>query len=805
MQPLLQDLRYGARMLRKNPGFTLIAALTLSLGIGANTAIFSFVNAVLLRPLPYQDSERLVFVFETEPQLPKAPVTGPDYLDWKEANKIFESMAAGTEGSSILTGAGDPQRVSAIPVSAGFFETLKAAPMIGRPFGADDDQPGRDKVAILTNGLWQTRFGADPAVIGKQVLLNGESVEVIGVMPPQFTFPPIWGLKPDLFVPLALRRDEQTRSSHWLWVMGRLRPGVSIVQAQAEMEGMSARLAKQYPDTNGDIGARVISMHEYFAGDAGPRLLVLLGVVAFALLIAGANVANLFLSRAVSRRREMALRAALGASRWGLLRQSLSESMLLSLIGGCAGLLLAAWAVEALIAITPAAYLPLTGKVELNLSVLLFTFAVSVLTGVLTGLVPAWQAARVNLNEFLKEGLGRSTGGARGHSFRSALVVTEIALGLALLAGAGLMIRSLQNLLNVNPGFDPANVLAMKLELPVSRYPNSYHVEEFFRNLTPRIQSLPGVEFAAVASQLPLSGGPNGAIQIEGRPSAPGMNGPLVQPNFISTDYFNAMRIPLIRGRSFNKSDTSTSTNVVIINQTLARLFWPNEEPLGKRLSYGNRGTPDWREVIGVVSDAYQWKLTRDPLPEVYYPHSQMPGRNMHLVIRSSVDAGSISRAVRSQVRELDEELPAGAPVRMESVINEATHDSRFQTLLMGVFGALALLLVTVGIYGVMSNTTAQRAHEIAIRMAIGAQSRDALRLVISQGLKLALIGVAFGLAGALALTRLLKTFLFGVSPTDPLTFAVISLLLLLVALLACWIPARRAAKVDPMMVLRNE
>jgi putative ABC transport system permease protein len=624
-------------------------------------------------------------------------------------------------------------------------------------------------------------------------------------MPPQFTFPPIWGLKPDLFVPLALRRDEQTRGSHWLWVMGRLKPGVSIEQAQAEMEGMSARLAKQYPDTNGDISARVISMHEYFAGDTGSRLLILLGAVAFALLIASANVANLFLSRAVSRRREMALRAAIGASRWRLLRQSLSESILLTLIGGGAGLLLAAWAVEALIAITPVAYLPLTGKVELNLSVLLFTFGVSVLTGFLTGLVPAWQATRVDLNEFLKEGVGRSTGGARGHSFRGALVVTEIALGLALLAGAGLMIRSLQNLLKVNPGFDPANVLSMKLELPVSRYKNSYQVEEFFKNLTPRIQALPGVEFAAVASQLPLGGGPNGAIQIEGRPSAPGMGGPLVQPNFISTDYFNAMRIPLIRGRSFNQSDTSTSTSVVIINQTLARLFWPNEEPLGKRLSYGNRGTPDWREVIGVVGDAYQWQLTRDPLPEVYYPHSQMPGRNMHLVIRSSVDPGSISRAVRSQVRELDEELPAEAPVRMESVISESTHDSRFQTLLMSVFGALALLLVTVGIYGVMSNTTAQRAHEIAIRMAIGAQSRDALRHVINHGIKQALIGVAIGLAGALALTRLLKTFLFGVSPTDPLTFAVISLLLLSVALLACWIPARRAAKVDPMMVMRNE
>ncbi|MBO0862223.1 MAG: ABC transporter permease [Chloracidobacterium sp.] len=802
---LWQDLRFGARVLMKQPGFTLVAVITLSLGIGANTAIFSFVNATLLRPLPYPDSERLVFVFETEPQLPKAPVTGPDYLDWKESNKVFESMAAGTEGSANLTGVGDPQRVSAIPVSAGFFETLKITPMIGRTFIADDDQPGRDKVAVLTNELWQTRFGADPGVIGRRIMLNGQSFEVIGVTPPKFIFPPVWGLKPDLFVPLALRMNEQTRGNHWLFVMGRLKPGDSREQAQTEMEGLAARLAKQYPDTNSDIGAKVVSMQEHLVANTKASLLILLGAVVFALLIASANVANLFLSRVVSRRREIVLRAALGASRFRLIRQSLVESLLLSLLGGVAGLLLAGWTVEALIAITPAKYLPLTGKVDLNLSVLLFAFGVSVLTGVLTGLVPAWQAARINLNEFLKEGTMRATGGARGPSFRSALVVTEITLGLILLAGSGLMIRSLRKLLEVNPGFDPANVLSMNVDLPESRYHDLNQVETFFKNLIGHTQALPGVESAAIASQLPLGGGSNGVIQIEGRPRVAGMSGPLVQHTWISPDYFRTMRIPLMQGRAFNESDTSSSTKVVIINRTLSRLFWPNEDPLGRRLSLGNGDTPDWREVIGVVGDAYQWGLTRDPLSEVYFPHSQMPASAMHLVVRSSVDPSSLSQAVLSQVRELDRELPVGAPLRMESVISESTHASRFQTLLMSVFGALALLLVSVGIYGVMSYTTAQRAHEIAIRMAIGAQRRDALGLVIYQGMKLTLIGVAIGLMGALALTRLLKTLLFGVSATDPLTFAGVALLMALVALAACYLPARRATKVDPLIALRSE
>src|SRR5262249_36284470 len=430
----------------------------------------------------------------------------------------------------------------------------------------------------------------------------------------------------------------------------------------------------------------------------------------------------------------------------------LTESLLLSLFGGVAGLLLAIWTVEALITITPAAYLPRTGKIDLNFNVLMFTLGVSVLTGILTGLVPAWQSAHVNLNEFLKEGSGHLTDSVRSYSFRSILVVAEIALGLVLVIGAGLMIRSLQKLLEVNPGFVPTNVLSMQLELPSSRYRGSDQVEAFFKNLVSRLQALPGVEFAAAASQLPLGGGPNGVIQIEGRPLVTGLRRPLGQPTSVSTDYFRTLGIPLTRGRAFNQSDTSSSTKVVIINQTLARQFWPNEDPLGKRLSYGNEDTPDWHEVIGIVGDVHQWELTREPLPEVYYSHSQRPESAMHLLIRGSTDPGSLSQAIRLQIRELDKELPVLSPIRMESILSRSTHVSRFQTLLMSIFGALALTLVSVGIYGVMSYTVAQRTHEIGIRVALGAQVGDVLRLVIRQGMKLAWIGIAIGIIASFAM-----------------------------------------------------
>jgi putative ABC transport system permease protein len=808
MTTLLQDVRYGLRMLLRKPGFTVIAVSTLALGIGGNSAIFSLVNAVLLHPLPYADPNRLVMVFETEPELEKAPVTGPDYLDWKEQSSVFETMAAGTEGSANLTGIGDPQRVTAVPVSAGLFEMLGTTPALGRLFRSDEDQPGHNKVAILTHGLWQERFGSDPEIIGKQITLDGESFDVVGVMPAASVFPRIWGIKPDLWMPLGLKRDESTRGKHWLWVMARLKRGITLKQAQTEMEGIAARLAKQYPHSNSDIGVRVISLREQLVGDVRPALLTLFGAVGFVLLIACANVANLLLTRTVGRQREMAIRAALGASRIRLIRQLLTESVLLSLLGGVAGTLLALWAKDLLICLSPADYLPRASEINLSLGVLVFTLAVSLLTGILLGIVPAMHSARLNLGQSLKEGVRTMAGGVRSRHLRSLLVAAEVALGLVLLVGTGLMLRSLQKLLEVNPGFDPKNVLTMRLELPNSRYPRypkSERAAAFFNGLIERVQTLPGVQVVAATSQLALSGGPNGVVQIEGRSRTAGFGGPLVQRSSVLSDYFRAMGISLLKGRPFTKADTAESAKVVIINQTLAHRFWPGEEPIGKRLSWGSGDVPVWREVVGVVADVHQWGLIREPMPEVYFPYAQLPQAAMSLVIRSSCDASTLIKAVREQVRGLDKELPVFRPLSMEHILAQSTAEQRFQALLMSVFGTMALVLAGVGLYGVMSYSVAQRTHEIGIRVALGAQRWDVLGLVLGQGMLLTTIGVLIGLAGAFATTRLMSSLLYGVSATDPLTFTLVPVLLSGVALLACYIPARRATKVDPMVALRYE
>lgn len=518
MQTLLLDLRYSLRVLRKKRGFTAIAVITLALGIGANTAIFSVVNAVLMRPLPYANPDQLVMVFETEPELERAPVTGPDYLDWKEQSSVFETMAAGTEGSENLTGIGDPQRVTAVPISAGFFEMLGTTPSLGRPFRSDEDQPGHNKVVILTHGLWQERFGSDPDIIGKQITLDDQSCDVVGVMPAAFVSPRIWGIQPDLWMPLGLKRDESTRGRHWLWVMARLKRGVTLEQARTEMEGVAARLATQYPQSNNDIGVRVVSLHEQLVGNVRPALLTLFGAVGLVLLIACANGANLLLTRAVGRQREMAIRVALGASRVRLIRQLLTESLLLSLLGGAAGALLALWAKDLLIRLGPADYLARASEINLSLGVLAFSLAVSLLTGILFGIVPAVHSARPSLDEFLKDGVRTMAGGVRSSRLRSLLIVAEVALGLVLLVGAGLMLRSLQRLLQVNPGFNPKNVLTMRVELPQSRYPKTETAIAFFHGLIERLQGLAGVQAAAATSRLPLSGGPNGVIKIEGRP-----------------------------------------------------------------------------------------------------------------------------------------------------------------------------------------------------------------------------------------------------------------------------------------------
>ncbi len=806
MDTLWQDLRYAIRTLRRNPGFTGVAVLTLALGIGANTAIFSVVNAVLLRPLSYKDSERLLMCWQVEPQLSRAPVTGPDYLDWKEQSQVFESIAAGTEGlgRASLTGLGEPEAVRAAPVSAGLFEMLGKKAVYGRVIRPDEDRPGHDAVAVLSYGLWQRRFGSDPGVIGRTITLDGKAREVIGVMPRDFVFPEIWGLKPDIWVPLALARDEKARGQHWLYVLGLLKPHVSLSQAENQMKALAERQAKLFPQSNGDIGARIEPLKEYLVGNLANTLLVLFGVVGFVLLIACANVANLMLVRTSTRVRELAVRASLGASRFRLMRQLLTESVLLSLAGGAAGVILAVWAKDLLISLSPADYFPRAHEINIDTAVLGFTLGMSVLTGIVFGLVPALQPFRTRLSESLKEGGRRLTQSLESRSLRGLLVVAEVAVALVLMIGTGLLIRSLGNLARVNLGFDPENLLTMKVELPESRYSKAEQAIAFYRDALERVQSLPGVSAAAFTSQLPLGGGPNGTIDVEGRPKSTGFGkGPLVQPTSITRDYFRVMSIPLLKGRTFTGTDASGAKEVVIINEALARSFWPDEDPVGRRLS--SSGSNQWFEVVGVVGNSRRWSISNEFMPEVYFPYAQNPDSNMKLMVRAAVDPQALTGAIRTQISRVDGNIPVYAVSTMKQIVTESASGRQFITLLMEIFALVAMALAAIGIYGVISYSVARQAHEIGIRMALGAERKSVLLLVLRQGLLMTLIGLAVGIGGAVTLTRVLSSLLFGVSATDPLTFAAVAILLAIVSVLAGWIPARRASRVDPMVALRYE
>jgi putative ABC transport system permease protein len=805
MTTLIQDLRYGLRMLARSPGFTAVAVLTLALGIGANTAIFSVVDAVLIRPLPYKDAGRLVMVFENEPQLQTAPVSPPDFFDWRDQNHVFDAMAAGTEDSGTLTGVGEPERLEIGPVSANLFEMLAARPLLGRFFRADEDQPGHNLVVILSHPLWQGKFGSDPKVIGRKIALDGTLCEVVGVMPAEFRFPPIWGDRPQLWIPLGLPRTEESRGGHMLWVMARLEPGISPEKARAEMETIAARLAKEHPATNANIGVNLLPLRNYFTRGFRHTLLVLFGAVGFVLLIACSNVANLFIARATARAREIAVRATLGASRARVIRQLLTESLALAVGGGLAGILFADWTRDLLLDLSPYDYLKSSGGAGLDLTVLGFTGALSLLTGVIFGLVPALQASRVQLSETLKEGARAAAPGTRTRRFRSALVVAEVSLALVLMVGAGLMLRSLWALLNVDPGFDPRNALTMGIELPDARYPKEDQQINFFQRLLEKIQVLPGVQAASATSQLPLQGGPNGRIMVEGRPSRPDFSGPLVQPTSVTVRYFKTMGISLLRGRFFTEADRANAPKVVVINEKLAQQYFPNEDPIGKRVSQpGDK--PDWREIVGIIKDVHEWGLDEEPIAEVYFPFDQMPRAAMSLVIKTRTsNPESLANAARAQVADLDKDLAVFDLNTMPQVISNRAMDSRFRAALVGLFGALAMVLSAIGIYGVIAYSVNQRTHEIGIRLALGAERRDVLRMVLREGSKMVLLGVAIGLGGALGLTRLMAGMLFGVSAHDPLTLAGVAGLLVLVALLACYLPARRATKVDPMVALRYE
>jgi putative ABC transport system permease protein len=807
LETILQDLRYGLRVLAKNPGFTFVAVLTLALGIGANTAIFSVVNAVLLRPLPYEGSHELVQLWGTLPQLDTAPVSPANFLDWRERNRSFVRIAAYTGQNFNLSGVQEPERIRAARVSADLVELLGARPALGRAFLAEEDQHGSHRVVILSHALWQRRFGGNPGIVGQTLTLNDESYVVVGVMPPDFAFP---RAATEMWTPIAFSPAERAmRDTNYLSVIARLKPGVTLEQARSEMGVLARGLSEQYPDTNTEVGVKVISYKEQVVGNARPVLLSLLGTVGFVLLIACANVASLLLGRAAARRKEITMRAALGASRRRIVQQLLTESVLLALAGGVLGLLLARWGLDLLAALQPA-NIPRLAELSIDRRVLLFASALSLLTGVAFGLAPALQASKLDLNDALKEG-GKGAGEASGRQrLRSILIVSEIALSLVLLIGAGLMIKSFWRLMQVDPGFNPVNALTAVVSLPVAKYAETERQVAFFQQAVERVGSLPGVEAAGVTTDIPLFGGSSTGFDVEGRPPSPPGQRPMVEYRSVSPGYFRAMGIPLLRGRAFTEQDRADAPGVVIINETLARLYFPGEDPLGKRLGFS---TPtDWRDIVGVARDTRNYGLDEEVKPEAYMPYTQSaPGylsgsvSAMVLVVRTASDPQGAFAAVKREVQALDSSQPVYNVKTMEQYLAESVAQRRFNMLLLAIFAGVSLLLAAVGIYGVMSFTTRQRTHEIGIRLALGATPRHVLGLVIRQGMWLALIGIGLGLLAAFALTRVMQGLLFGVSATDPFTYASISLLLGGVALLACYVPARRATKVDPLMALRYE
>ena len=804
MESFWQDLRYGIRVLTRKPGFTAIAVLTLALGIGANTAIFSVVNAVLLRPLNYERPGELYLLWTTNPGwLDHESASLPDFLDWRSQNQSFEDLIAISRRSVNFTGDGEPERLIGANVSAGFFTILGAEPLLGRGFLPEEDRPGGGRVVILTHRFWQRRFGTDPDVLGRAIALDGDNYTVVGVAPAGFQLFP----RTDLWMPLALdASDPQVgRRSDFLRVLGRLRPGVGPERAQSDMTTIARRLEQEYPQTNTNIGVELVSLHEHFVGDVRPALLVLWGTVGIVLLIACANVTNLLLARATSREKEVAIRAAMGAGRLRLVRQLLTESMVLASLGGAGGLLLAAWGTDLLIRLSPA-NLPRLGEVQVDQWVLGFTLLVSVLAGGLFGLFPALQSSRAELNQTLKDG-GRSSGErGGGHKLRSGLVVAEVALALCLLVAAGLMIRTFYHLQRVETGFDPENLIALRTNLPQVRYPAAEQVQGFYEESLSQLENLPGMRSVTAMSSYPLGGGGYYSFQVEGKPAPP--PGEVVDAQVISVmpNYFHVMRIPLLRGRAFDRSDRADGYQVVVINQAMVRRYFAGEDPIGQRVAFdGSDGQPNWREIVGVAGDVKQSTLDTNAYPEITVPHAQQPRSAMTILARTNGDPQSQVASLRAALLQLDPNQPMYAVRTLENILANSTAPHRFNMLLLGLFAGLAFLLAVMGLYGVISYSVAQRTHEIGIRLALGARPGDVFRMVVGQGFLLVMIGVGVGLAGALAATRLMESLLFGVSATDPVTFAGVAALLTAVALVACYIPARRATRVDPMVALRYE
>src|SRR2546423_1524163 len=806
---VLQDARYALRMLGKNPAFTSIAIIALALGIGANSAIFSVVNAVLLRPLPFKHPEQLVMVWENAAHLgfPRNTPSPANFLDWQKQAQSFAGMAAMAERSFNLTGVGEPERLEGRRVSANLFDLLGVPPLLGRAFVPADDNPG-SHVLLLSCSLWQRRFGSDQSVIGRAITLNGKSYTVVGVMPPLVQLPGYENRHDQLWVPIAFPPDEAAqRGNHFLEVIARTKPGITLKQAQAEMETISARLAQQYPDYNTRIGAVVIPLHEQVVGDIKPALLVLLGAVGFVLLIACANVANLLLARAAVRQKEIAVRLALGANQSRLIRQFLTESVLLAMFGAGLGLLLAFLGLRALRTFIPAS-ISQVETINIDARVLIFTALVAVMTGIAFGLAPAVQGSHLNLNDTLKEGGRDSAGGSKGNRARSLLVIGEVAVSFVLLIGAGLLINSFFHLRNLDPGFRADHLLTMKVDLSEGKYPDRERRAAFFDEVMRRVRELPGVQSAAVADNLPLTfNGNSMTIGVEGVTDPPPGQRPDVIFRAIGPGYFNTMAIPIVGGRDFTDQDKADSKDVVVISEKTAQHFWPGQDPIGKRLKPGSSTSKsEWREVIGILKEVRQKDLIAPPKMQMYFSYRQPKEIAANpLLVHTTIAPMSLAGSVRNAIWSVDKDQTVAQIDTMDHIVTEAVARQRFSMVLLGVFAALALLLASVGIYGVMSYSVAQRTREIGIRMALGAGRADVLQMTVGQGLKLVGAGMILGLGAAFLLTRVMATLLYGISATDPITFIGISVVLLAVAILASYVPALRATKIDPMLALRAQ
>jgi len=809
MNGLIQDLRYALRQSRKSPGFAAVAVVTLALGIGANTAIFSVVNAVLLRPLPYKDDDRLVVVLHNG----RNPVAPANFADWQSQNHSFEGMGAAESWSPNLTSTDNPENLAGLRITSEIFPMLGVQPLLGRLFLPEEQQAGKDQEVVLSYSLWQNHFAGDTNVLGRMVALNGKRYTIVGVMPKEFQFAPFWATEATIWAPLALGDRIDSRSGNSLRVFARLKPGVALEQAQAEIAGIADRLDQQYPGTNRNV--QVVSLREKVVGNIRPALLVLLGAVGFVLLIGCANVAHMFLARSAARQREIAVRAALGAMRWRVLRQYLMESLLIALMGGVCGLLLALWGTRVLIALGPE-QIPRLATIAVDQYVLLFVLAVSLITGLVFGILPAWKASAANVSEALKEGERGTSEGIRRNRLRSLLVSSEFAFAVILLAGAGLMIRTFIAVQNIDPGFDPHNVLTMMVRILGTEQATGGHTAPFYQQVLQKVSAIAGVQSASAINHLPLAGDQWGfPFHVQGRPVERPGESPFATFRAVFPGYFRTMSIPVLNGRDINQVDNGSVPDVVIINDYMARRYWPGENPVGKRITFDDpQKNPSWVTVVGVVKNTVRSNWVNPAEEELFVPYLQSknylqnpsgPFAYLTLVVRTTGDPASLSTEVQAAVHSIDRNVPISEVQTMEQVVTKATGESRFYLTLLGAFACVALVLAAVGIYGVMSYSVSRRIHEIGIRMALGAQREDVLGLVVWHGVALAVAGIAVGLAGALALTRLMSGLLYGTKPADPATFLVAVLVLGLVAIVSSYIPARRAARVDPMVALRYE